>query len=166
MARRSHRPKRSLPASSAAQRRRSPWSTAASVSAAIGIAGLGLWAAAQAGWLPFVGAAPRPGVSLIPSRTSIPLPSEKKQLVFGAAPTASGKSEASTAVFACIERLHVNDDILQPLRRELDYQIWPNPDFSEVAKSARYLFRLREQVMYAADGPRLIAEIRTCTAQP
>ena len=166
MARRPHRPKRSVIATTAAPRRRSMSSTVTSACAIVALAGLGLWMAGRAGWLPFVGSPARPGVSLVPSRTSIPLPSEKKQLVFGVAPTASGKSEASDAVFACIERLHVNNDILQPLRRELDYQIWPNPEFSEPAKSARYLFRLREQVIFSTDGQRLIAEIRTCTALP
>lgn len=167
MARRSQRHKRNDVLATDAPRRRSVWSGVASASVAAILLVAALWLASDSGWLPFGRKPPRPEVSLVPSRTGIPLPPGPGGVaVFEPAPTASGKSEASAAVFECISRLHVNNDVLQPLRRDLDYQIWPNPEFRDDAKSARYLFRLRQQVIYSADGPRLIAEIRACTAQP
>lgn len=167
MARRSQRHKRTETLARGAPRRRPVWLRIASASIASILVGGGLWLANDAGWLPFGKRPSRPEVSLVPSRTGIPLPPGPGGVaVFEPTPTASGKSEASDAVFGCIGRLYVNNDVLQPLRRDLDYQIWPNPDFREDAKSARYLFRLRQQVIYSADGARLIAEIRACTAQP
>jgi hypothetical protein len=117
------------------------------------------------GWPPFDRGSGRPGVSLVPDRTAIPLPPGAGSVaIFQPAPTATGNSDASPEVFACVEKLYVNNDVLQPMRRDLDYQIWRNPDFHGEKTVPRYLFRLRPQIMQSHDAKRMIREIRSCTA--
>jgi hypothetical protein len=164
MARRTHRSKSAAAAKSQMARGRRRLSAASVAIAVFLLAGTYVLLAATNGWPPFADGSGRPGVSLVPSRTGIPLPPGAGSVaIFQPAPTATGNSEASPDVFACVDKLYVNNDVLQPMRRDLDYQIWRNPDYHGEKSVPRYLFRLRQQILQSNDASRMITEIRACT---